>query len=28
VAEAYWRVKNGVARNANEQQKKLTPVVP
>jgi len=28
VAEAYWRVKNGVTRNANEQQKKLTPVVP
>ena len=28
VAEAYWRVKNGVTRNANDPQKKLTPVVP
>jgi FecR protein/Putative zinc-finger len=28
VAEAYWRVKNGVSRNANDPQKKLMPVVP
>jgi len=28
VAEAYWRVKNGDTRNANDLQKKLTPVVP
>jgi hypothetical protein len=28
VAEAYWRVKNGDTRNANDLQKKLTPLVP
>ncbi|HJX90068.1 MAG TPA: FecR domain-containing protein [Pyrinomonadaceae bacterium] len=28
VAEAYWRVKNGAARKADDLQKKLTPVVP
>ena len=28
VAEEFWRVKNGVTRNANDLQKKLTPVVP